>query len=63
MATSADKGVISTVAWSLFRLAEPENLGVPDPQHWSMIYLPRAEEMLVELSLQGVSVVRDARAF
>ena len=57
-----DSNLISILAWSLFRVEEPENLGSPDPQIWSRLYVPKAEEMLLELSVRGYQVIPEAVA-
>ncbi len=58
----SDNNLISILAWSLFRVEQPDNLGDPDPQTWSHLYLPKAEEMLLELSVRGYQLIPETAA-
>jgi hypothetical protein len=49
----------SIVAWAIFRVEEPDNLGSPDPECWSAIYLPKAREVIAECAAQGYQIGRE----
>lgn len=53
------EGERAALAWALFRVAEPDNLGEPDPQRWQSEWMPRAEALLQECEVLGYHLRRE----
>ena len=52
----------SVVAWAIFRAEEPDNMGEPDAESWSEIYLPKAREVIAECAAHGYQIGREIMA-